>query len=198
MSEKVNKFLTTVGSVWGKRHESEAAAKDWFKAWIFALDRYEPWILEAAARRIVDERKDDYFPKPREVHDVCRAIIAEDRRGKPDLLKAAQPANPYKLADELIRGELGKRAAREGWAITLHDFCRDNGRLPNEYETSRLVAVRDKFLDNLRACMSGNGGLFGGDLVKLGRSMVEREHRYAAMILGAQAPLWYAGKVEGL
>ncbi len=51
MSEKVNKFLTTVGAMWGKRHESEEAAREWFKAWIVGLDRYEPWVLEAAAGR---------------------------------------------------------------------------------------------------------------------------------------------------
>lgn len=195
MSEKVEKLLARLGNIWPKRINEETLG-DWISDWETALKSYDGWVIDAAATRMIASRTKPGYPFPGEVAEVCRQIIAEDRRGKPELLKASQPANPYKLADELIRGQLGKRAAREGWAITLHDFIRDNGRLPNEYETSRLVAVRDAFLENLNSCLNGQGGLLGRDLARLGKSMVEREHRYAATILGREAPLWYAGKIS--
>lgn len=33
-------------------------------------------------------------------------------------------------ARALLKGDIGRRAATEGWAITLYDFCREHGRLP--------------------------------------------------------------------
>jgi hypothetical protein len=195
MSEKVNKFLTVVGSVWGKRHESEEASLEWFKNWIFALDRYDAWVLDAAARRIVDERKDDYFPKPAEVHQVCRAILAEDRISKPQLTVQQGPADPFKFAYELMRCELGKRAAREGWALTLRDFIVKEKRLPDGREIDRLIKIRNEFIVKLRECMTGQGGLFGAPLAKLGQSMVKREHEIAKRLLGPDAGEFYAGKL---
>lgn len=194
MSEKVNKFLTVVGSVWGKRHESEEAGLEWFKSWIFALDKYDAWVLEAAARRIVDERKDDYFPKPAEVHQVCRAILAEDRHHKPALTTNQSISNPYKFADDLMRCDIGKRAAREGWALTLRDFIAEKHRLPDDREIRRLIQIRDEFVTKLTECKTGRGGLFGVPLAKLGQSMVNREHDIAKRILGTEAGEWYAGK----
>jgi hypothetical protein len=195
MSEKVNKFLTVVGSVWGKRHESEEAGLEWFKSWIFALDKYDAWVLEAAARRIVDERKDDYFPKPAEVHQVCRAILAQDRISKPELTVKAGPADPFKFAYELMRGEMGKRAAREGWALTLRDFIVKEKRLPDSREIDRLIKIRNEFIVKLRECVNGQGGFFGTPLANLGRSMVKREHEIAQKILGENAGEFYAGKI---
>jgi hypothetical protein len=194
MSDKVNKFLTTVGSVWGKRHEGEEAQREWFKSWLFALEKYDAWVLEAAARRIVDERKDDYFPKPAEVHQVCRAIIAEDKNTKPTLTAPTGPANPFKLADELMRCELGRRAAREGWALTLRDFIAEKHRLPDEGEARRLIRIRDEFIVKLGECLRGEGGLFGAGLADLGKKMVKRELEIARRVLGEQAGEWYAGK----
>jgi len=197
MSEKVNKFLTIVGSVWGKRHDSEEASLEWFKSWIFALDKYEPWVLDAAARRIVDERKDDYFPKPAEVHQVCRTILVEDKQQKPTLsVTADQIPNPYKLASELIQCELGRRAAREGWVLTLRDFVARNGRLPQgDIEIKKLIKIRDQFQQNLIDCIDGNGGLLGGPLAKLGRSMAKKEYDLAQRVLGADAEDWYAARL---
>jgi hypothetical protein len=196
MSEKVNKFLTVVGSMWGKRHESEESGLEWFKSWIFALDQYDAWVLDAAARRIVDERKDEYFPKPYEVHQVCRIILAEDRQKKPTLSQTKDHnSNPYKLAHELIQCALGRRAAREGWALTLRDFIAKEGRLPADGEIKKLITIRDKFQEDLIACIDGNGGLFGAPLAKLGRSMAKREYEIAQKVLGPTAEDWYAGRL---
>lgn len=197
MSEKVNKFLTTIGSVWGKRHDSEDVAREWFKSWIFALDKYPAWVLEAAARRIVDERRDDYFPKPAEVHQVCRQIEIEDKQQKPTLAETkADNPNPYKLASELIHGELGRRAAREGWVLTLRDFVVRNGRLPlGDNEIKKLINIRNQFQQSLIDCIDGNGGPQGKSLTALGRAMALKEHDLAQRVLGADAEDWYATRL---
>jgi hypothetical protein len=196
MSDKVNKFLTSIGSVWGKRHESEEAGLEWFKNWIFALDRYEAWVLDAAARRIVDERRDDYFPKPAEVHQVCRVILAEDRNQRPTLSETkAENPHPYKLAGELIQCELGRRAASEGWVLVLRDFIARNGRLPNDGEIKPLMQIRDLFQQRLIDCIDGNGGMFGAPLAKLGRSMARREFEISQRVLGADAEDFWATKL---
>jgi hypothetical protein len=196
MSEKVNKFLTTVGSVWGKRHDSEEAGLEWFKNWIFSLDRYEPWVLDAAARRIVDERRDDYFPKPAEVHQVCRQILAEDKHAKPTLSITPDVAHPYKLASELIQCELGRKAAREGCVLTLRDFVVRNARLPQgDSELKKLIQTRNDFQQSLIDCIDGNGGDFSGALAKLGRSMAKREYEIAQRVLGSDAEDWFATRL---
>jgi hypothetical protein len=190
MSEKVNKFLTVVGSVWGKRHESEEASLEWFKSWIFALDKYDAWVLDAAARRIVDERKDDYFPKPAEVHQVCRVILAEDRNQKPRLSETkAGPGDPFALADTLIDCELGRQAARAepSWILALHDFCRENRRLPAMGEIERCKRVAADFEMKYRLCVQGNAGAFSKPLKQLAETMIKRREALRARLLGREA-----------
>ena len=38
------------------------------------------------------------------------------------------------LADRIIRSPLGVQAAEEGWIVHLHDWCRENKRVPNDFE----------------------------------------------------------------
>lgn len=196
MSDKVEKLLARLSNIWPKRID-EDTLPEWLADWEGVMKPFEPWVIEAAATRMVHSRTKPGFPFPAEVAAVCREVLADDRRGKPELSKPEPKANPYKLADDLIRGELGKRAAREGWALTLHDFIRENTRMPNEQECRRLIAIRDKFVVNLVDCQEGRGGEFGGPLVKLGLSMAAREHKIAKRVLGEGARDWFEGKFNG-
>lgn len=196
MSEKVEKVLARLGNIWPKRLDDDGVS-DFLNDWESSLSKFEGWVIDAAATRLIQSRTKTTFPFPREMIDACNEVLADDRRGKPELLAKSAPVDPYKLADDLMRGELGKRAALEGWALTLRDFIADNHRLPEEGEVRRLIATRDKFLNNLRDCIAGRGGMFGGGLATLGRSMVKREHEIAARLLGADAPQWYVGKIGG-
>lgn len=197
MSEKVEKVLSRLGNIWPKRLDDEGVA-EWLADWESALKKFEGWVIDAAATRLIQSRTKTGFPVPREMIDACNEVLADDRRGKPTLQTENKPANPYKLADELMTGSLGKRAAREGWALTLRDFIAEKHRLPEEGEIRRLIRVRDEFVGKLRECVSGKGGEFGGGLTTLGRSMAKREHEIAARLLGAEAPQWYVGKIGGL
>lgn len=41
-------------------------------------------------------------------------------------------------ADELIRSDIGRQAAHEGWIVALHDYCRENRELPGIDRAGRL------------------------------------------------------------
>jgi len=142
MSDKIEKFMGLLGSVWGKRHESEEAEAEWLRAWANMLKPFEPWVLEAAAQRLIETRRDRYFPTPAEVRDLLVAIRAEDARSKPQMKvsHADQHPDPLALADHLIDCQLGRTAARDNpsWIVPLHDFCRENRRLPLSAEIAQL------------------------------------------------------------
>jgi hypothetical protein len=44
------------------------------------------------------------------------------------------------LADDLMKTETGKQAAREGWALAFHNFCRVNGKAPSGHEIAECRA----------------------------------------------------------
>ena len=195
MSEKVQKVLSRLGNIWPKRLDDDGVA-EWFAEYETALRNYESWVLDAATTRIIQTRKTPGFPLPREVIDVCQQVLADDRAAKPQFNATKAPGDPFKLANELVCGDLGKRAAREGWVLTLRDFIVREGRLPQgDAEIRRLIATRDRFQQNLIDCIDGNGGLFGEPLAKLGRSMAKREYEIAKRVLGPNAEDWYARRI---
>lgn len=193
VSEKVQKFLVRMGNVWPKKLDDQNIDV-WLSEWEGALRQFDGWVIDAAATRIVHDRTQSGFPFPAEVRKVCFQVLADDRASKPTLETEKKPANPYKLADDLMRCELGRRAAREGWALTLRDWIAEKHRLPDEGEVRRLIKVRDEFIVKLKECLRGEGGLFGAGLADLGKKMVKREHEIAQRVLGEQAGEWYAGK----
>jgi hypothetical protein len=195
VSEKTQKFLVRIGNVWPKRLEDENVDA-WVTEWENALKQFEAWVIEAAATRIIHDRTQAGFPFPAEVRRVCYQVLADDKSSKPTLDVAPDKGNPYKLASELIKCELGRRAAREGWVLTLRDFVVRNGRLPQgDIEIKKLIKIRDQFQQNLIDCIDGNGGLLGGPLAKLGRSMAKKEYDLAQRVLGADAEDWYATRL---
>jgi len=195
MSDKVHKLLTRLGNIWPKRIDEETLG-EWLADWESALKQFDGWVIDAAATRIVHDRTSDKFPLPADVRRVCFQVVADDKQKQPRMDEPAHVQDPYKLASELIQCSMGKRAAREGWALTLRDFVVSNGRLPDsEREISKMIATRDTFLNNVRDCMEGRGGAVGGSLSKLGLSMVKREYEIAQRILGPDAADWYLGKL---
>jgi hypothetical protein len=195
MSDKVHKLLTRLGNIWPKRIDEETLG-EWLADWESALKQFDGWVIDAAATRIVHDRTSDKFPLPADVRRVCFQVVADDRQKQPRMDDAEKAQDPYKLASELILCSMGKRAAREGWALTLRDFIVRNGRLPDsEREISKLIATRDTFLRNVIDCMEGRGGVVGGSLAKLGQSMCKREYEIAQRILGPNAADWYLGKL---
>jgi hypothetical protein len=93
-----------------------------------------------------------------------------------------------KLADDLIMCPMGKEAAKEGWILALHDFARENGRLPTGSEISRVKAVPKGFDDAYALAARGEAGPLGFDLIKhIGNPMIARRKALAARVLGERA-----------
>lgn len=191
MSDKIEKFMGLLGSVWGKRHESEEAEAEWLRAWANMLKPFEPWVLEAAAQRLIETRRDRYFPTPAEVRDLLVAIRAEDARSKPQMKvsHADQHPDPFALADALINCEMGRQAARAEpcWLLALHDFCRANRRLPANSEIPALKRTAEDFETHYRNCVTGQAGDFSKGLEALGATMMRRRENLRARLLGREA-----------
>jgi hypothetical protein len=191
MSDKVDKFMGLLGSVWGKRHESEEAEATWLRAWATMLKPFEPWVLEAGAQRILESRKDQYFPKPGEVRELLVAIRAEEQRSRPQLKvdHTDQHGDPYALADALIRCDLGRQAAAAEpcWILALHDFCRTNRRLPTGHEINRCKQVAVDFEQRYRDCVTGNAGAFSKPLLAWAETIIRKREDLRARLLGREA-----------
>ncbi len=187
MTTHVLNFLEALSPHYAKRHESDEALREWVKGWIRSLSGYDAWVLERAAMRIIDTRDERSFPLIPEVKKVCHEIIREDRLEKPELKVAhsEQNGDPYALADALINCEIGRRAARDEtcWVLALHDFCRDNRRLPLDGEIPKLKRVAAEFETNYRLCVRGEAGPNSKLVEALGASMIRRREKMRARLL---------------
>jgi hypothetical protein len=70
----------------------------------------------------------------------------------------AQDADRWRArleAVKLCRGDLGRRADREGWLCALIDFAQERGRLPSEREVDGCKAEARKSQDGLDALRGG-------------------------------------------
>jgi len=191
MSDKVDKFMSLLTSVWGKRHESEEAEAIWLKAWATMLKPFEPWVLEAGIQRLIEGRRDRYIPVPGEVRELLVAIRSEEQRSRPGLKVAHtdQHQDPYALADALVRCDLGRQAAAAEpcWILALHDFCRTNRRLPTGHEISRCKQVAVDFEQRYRDCITGNAGAFSKPLLAWAETIIRKREDLRAKLIGRAA-----------
>jgi hypothetical protein len=196
MSDKVQKFLSTVMSHFAKRHATEIDEKNWVMSMVDGLRGYDASVLDRAAHKIILTRRDPGFPYLSQCRDACEQIIKLDRAERTPKLdeQARRPFNDkavdhaFRLADELIvAGAIGKTAAREGWALSLHDFVRLNGRLPTEkFEIEKCKASARGFDEAYEKVLNGGGGACTKALEALGDSMLKKRHKYEDMILRGQ------------
>lgn len=194
MSEAVSEFVAELSLHFSKRFDTESAEDQWLDSMRRNLRVYAPSVLQRACRRIIDTRKDRYFPLPAECKKACDEIEKlEKADNAPKLDTHAHPQKghadwQYKLADELIQCGLGKRAAKEGWILSLHDFCRNNGRLPTqEFEIRKCIDGARGFDEAYEAVLNGRGGACAKALEGLGDSMLKKREQYRAMVLGKDA-----------
>jgi hypothetical protein len=157
MSDKIEKFIASMSLAFPKRFEDERQQVEWFKTWERALKPFDPWVVEAAAARIIDNRTERSFPLVSEVRKACYEVIDVERASNPQMAvkHEQQHGDPYALADALINCELGREAARSEpcWLLALHDFCRDNRRLPTGQEIARCKRVAAEFEVRYRECV---------------------------------------------
>jgi len=190
MSEKVQKILTRLGNIWPKRIDDDGLG-EWLADWENALKRFDGWVIDAAATRLIQSRTKPGFPVPREMIDACNDVEREDRAGKPGLRVThdQQLGDPYALADALVRCDLGRQAANAEpcWLLALHDFCRTNRRLPTGQEIARCKQVAVDFDERYRDCVTGRAGDFSKPLARLAETMIKRREAMRARLLGREA-----------
>lgn len=95
------------------------------------LRRYEASTLQAAVDHLIETHRFPNWPT------VAECVAAAERHRPPaGIARASTP--PALDVSALMRGELGARALREGWAASLVVFVRAEGRLPDAKEAASL------------------------------------------------------------
>jgi hypothetical protein len=193
MSQAVASFVTKLITHFPVKHESQFAEQEWMGSMVRNLRTYGASVLDRAAQKLIDTRTDRRFPLPSECKKICDEIASRDHheqqasRLTPDTkLPPMYSEWRVKLADDLIMCPLGREAAKEGWILALHDFARENGRLPVGGEITKTKAVPKGFDDAYQFAMRGGAGKMGFDLIKnIGDPMISRRKDLAARVLGA-------------
>lgn len=103
-----------------------------------ALEHYQRADLQSAKTLIL--RRHKFWPRIAECLDVINEVIeARSRPGVAPIQYPTWTAERFAQADVLVRSELGKHAADEGWISPLWDFCREKLRLPEGEEVRHLI-----------------------------------------------------------
>jgi hypothetical protein len=189
MSQAVASFVTKLITHFPVKHESQFAEQEWIGSMVRNLRTYGAPVLDRAAQKIIDTRTDRRFPLPSECKKTCDEIAARDHQEQqagrltPDA-KLPPPFSEWrvKLADDLVTCPMGREAAKDGWILALHDFARENGRLPAGGEITKVKAVPkgfdDAYADNMR-----RHDPMAKALRVLGDKMVARRKALADMVL---------------
>jgi hypothetical protein len=158
-------------------------------AYLKPLGNYSSDTLRRAADDLLATRKIRKFPLPAECMQACRdaqeELAIEAKRENDGKRRETIPSDPWspervKRADAMMDSSVGREAANEGWIISLHDFCREQGRLPNGFET---VKVRIAALAR-KAERERRERLFGGNpklIQSVARAMETKASRLSAI-----------------
>lgn len=171
------------------RHESDAHEAEWLRAMSKALEGYSQDVLERTTQRIINTRKNKYFPLPAEIRQVADDFIEADnaRRMPVDMPGETAPIwsrERQRLADQLVKTEQGRRAAREGWVLGLWHHIVEHGRAPVPAEEQRLKQATEEANEAWRLCLRGAAGPMSEPLAKLGSTMADRRKELADRVLG--------------
>lgn len=118
-----------------------------YGAYARALSQYSSEVLQRAADGMLAVRSQRKFPLLAECLEACRSaqdeIAGEAKRENDDQRQVAKSKDPWspervKQADRMMDSDVGRQAAEEGWIISLHDFCREQGRIPNRFEAEKV------------------------------------------------------------
>lgn len=193
MNPYVTKFITELAVHFGKRHDSAHAEEAWLRSMVGALKGYSAGTLKSAAAEIIATRTERTFPLPAECTKICDGVARREKlaSGQANAVyeskNAAYSDGRVSFADQLISGQLGKQAAKEGWVLSLHDFCRKHQRLPAGNEVGACKASAKGFDDAYALCVRGDAGPMNAALLKLGDSMLVRRRELADKVLGKAA-----------
>ena len=182
VTEKLLKPLSVVFMI-----PSDANEKTFFEPYHRVLSGYQNDVLEEAANIIIGGREKRTFPLPADCLIACREarqeIFIRDATRNPQRKESGRFDEWSKerivLADRLIQSLMGRQAAEEGWIMRLHDFCRENSRLPDEHE-ARQVRMKGAGLAGIIESVSP-----GEPAYTLAQSMQRKLDRLAEIVAGA-------------
>lgn len=113
------------------------------------LKAYTHPELDKAADMLIREfRPTTKKPWPTPSQICVAAADARDLLYPAPKAEKAHPAwqpKAVEKADKLIQGQMGQEAGDNGWVLSLHDFCRNHGRLPNEADAYRCRVDAQEF-----------------------------------------------------
>lgn len=150
---------------------------------IRVLKGYTETVQDEACTLLMKTHRGRQFPTPAQCRAACQEV--EETRspinptGTEFLHPDWQPES-FKKADTLIRSDLGRQAADEGWIGQLHDFCRKKHCLPMHHESGKLKQEARLFDDAYaEAQRMGNAAL-----VRLGTAMLKKRDRHGRVTDG--------------
>lgn len=156
-----------------------------------ALTGYSDSVQDEACTEIMKFHKSRVFPTPAQCRKACEEVCEQRgqaaQRAPLPVFHPAWSKQVIAKADNLIRCDLGSRAANEGWILSLHDFCRNKQRLPVNHEIAGCMNSAKEF-DNAYRQAQELGGSMGHSLVKLGNAMLARRDRCARVTDGEVLP----------
>ena len=181
-----------------RRDWDEEREKSWSTLMVRELGSFNDDILSRACREIIVTRgkrqNEQWMPTLAECIKACRdaQFIVEGEKNKGRLPLGAGPLEKKfavwseerrRLADQLVMTEQGKRAAKEGWVLGLHNYIREHGEVPRTAAQENALRVSSQeFEEEYRKCLSGGFGL-AKTLAELGTKMLARREELAEMVL---------------
>lgn len=155
----VDKFVKTVLQVWPPYRWEDSQEENWIDIVAGKIAGFSDQVIERALSEMVGKRgltkEERRTPTPAECIAACSEAkrwidVQNGQKVLPTL--NAEVDNKYpehsdarkRQADDLIRGRMGsphvgQQAAKDHyWIMQLHDFCRQEQRLPNDKEISNL------------------------------------------------------------
>jgi hypothetical protein len=206
MSNPVANFIAAVSAVFPKpKFTDDQTEETWHTIMARTLLAFQPDVISEACSEILEtrgmKREERWFPLPAEVRAVCIKIAERKRMESPRMALAVDTSpdlagtpERLRLADELIRGELGQRAAREGWILALREFCARHARLPREAEIHPLQRIAadfrrsmdevDRLLQRAEDRRDTTMLAVGGALRRLGNTFAARSEELKGKALG--------------
>mgnify|MGYP001593104393 CR=1 FL=1 len=171
----VDKFVRTVLQIWPPFRWEDKQEQNWIEIVATKVGGFSDQVLDRALSEMTGKRDDRRTPMPAECVAACieakRWLDVENGQKvlptiNADGLGSKYPEcadSRYRYADALIcgqygRSELGRQAAKDGyWILQLHDYCRQNQKLPSDSEIAALKR-KAKETDDVFAKYVPDGG----------------------------------------
>ena len=179
--QRVSKHcINRLWSIFGQPNTNDL--ESFVDEYIRALSRFDTMTLDSGCDRLFATIKKEFrishWPTISEVRECCNWAAKEihsanmQRQRPKDYSDEIQATAEARRVKEMVAGPIAERACREGWILGLHDFVRDNRRLPVHAEESKLIADANYLLD----CASGNinMGQFHAAFLRMAEAMLAR------------------------